>query len=170
MGNNSLAGQVSFFFPGANSKMVSTSVVMLCGSDPIPTADRTPTPSECMMPSRERMSAESSGLPHREVTDGLRRPLPFLGGRRNPSVTSSRFLVAKGDFRPASIIAPDRLHHFRVSIYDQGMICKVWPFDRQAETSEREGMPERERAHTSAKTEEKERERGGEKERERDGA
>ena len=54
--------------------------------------------------SGERTSAESRGLPHREATDGLRRPPHSKGGYRDPSVSSSRFLVAKGvclDFPPA---------------------------------------------------------------------
>lgn len=53
------------------------------------------TLQNAMTSSRERVSAESRGLPHREVTDGLRG-----GGKgaRNPSVSSSRILVAKGGF------------------------------------------------------------------------
>ena len=43
-----------------------------------------------MTSSEQRTSAESRGLPHREGTDGL-----IEGGRRNPSVSSSRFSVAK---------------------------------------------------------------------------
>ena len=57
-------------------------------------------PSECDDVIKRAHVSRSRGLPHREGTDGLSK-----GGRRNPSVSSSRFLVAKGDFRPRAPFA-----------------------------------------------------------------
>ena len=45
------------------------------------------------------MSAEAEGY-------RIERSLVDWGGRRNPSVSSSRFLIAKGDFRPATSKTP----------------------------------------------------------------
>ena len=65
----------------------------------VPTAE----PSACDDVIRRAHVSRSRGLPHREGTDGLRRRPLRRGGRRNPSVTSSRFLIVKGDFRPANL-------------------------------------------------------------------
>ena len=51
-------------------------------------------PSECDDVIRRAHVSRSRGLPHREGTDGLRRP-PLEGGRRNSSVSSSRISVGR---------------------------------------------------------------------------